>query len=94
MANHKSALKRIRQNQKRRLRNKTRKTRIKNLSKAVEAAIAEKAPEKAQSCLKEAQKYIEKIGHRKGTLHRRTASRKISRLTRKVNALLKKAASA
>ena len=84
----------MRQNQKRRLRNKTRKTRIKNLTKAVEAAIVEKAPEKAQSCLKEAQKYIEKIGHRKGTLHRRTASRKISRLTRKVNALLKNSASA
>lgn len=84
----------MRQNQKRRLRNKTRRTRIKNLSKAVETAIAEKAPEKAQSCLKEAQKYIEKIGHRKGTLHRRTASRKISRLTRKVNTLLKKADSA
>jgi len=67
-----------------------RKTRIKNLSKAVEAAIVENAPEKAQSCLREAQKYIEKIGHKKGTLHRRTASRQISRLTKKVNALLKR----
>ena len=94
MANHKSALKRVRQNEKRRLRNKTRKTRIKNLSKAVETAIAEKTPEKAESYLKEAQKYIEKIGHKKGTIHRRTASRKISRLTRKVNALLKKSVSA
>ena len=93
MANHKSALKRVRQNAKRRIRNKMRKTRIKNLSKAVEAAIVENAPEKAQSCLREAQKYIEKIGHKKGTLHRRTASRQISRLTKKVNALLKKSAS-
>lgn len=92
MANHKSALKRVRQNQKRRLRNKMRKTRIKNLTKAVEVAIAENAPEKAKECLHRAQKYIEKIGHKRGTLHRKTASRKVSRLTRKVNALLKKTA--
>ncbi len=93
MANHKSALKRARQNQKRRLRNKMRKTRIKNLTKAVEAAIAEKAPEKALDCLKKAQSYIDKIGHKRGTLHRRTASRKVSRLYKKVSALLKETSS-
>ncbi len=89
MANHKSALKRVRQNRKRRLRNKMRKTRIKNLTKAVEAAIAEKAPELAMEKLKQAQSYIDKIGHKRGTLHRRAASRKISRLFKKVNSMLK-----
>ncbi len=93
MANHKSALKRVRQNKKRRLRNKMRKTRIKNLTKAVEAAIAEKAPELALERLKKAQSYIDKIGHKKGTIHRRTASRKISRLYKKVSSLLKATAS-
>ncbi len=93
MANHKSALKRVRQNKKRRLRNKIRKTRIKNLTKAVEAAIAEKAPEIAMERLRKAQSYIDKIGHKKGALHRRTASRKISRLYKKVSNLLKAASS-
>ncbi len=91
MANHKSALKRVRQNSKRRLRNRIRKTRIKNLTKAVEAAIAEKAPELAMERLRKAQSYIDKIGHKKGTLHRRTASRKISRLYRKVSSLVRAA---
>ncbi len=93
MANHKSAEKRARQNLKRRLRNKMRKTRIKNLTKAVIAAIEEKQPEKALECLRKAQSYIDKIGHKKGTLHRRTASRKVARLSKKVSALLKETAS-
>jgi len=93
LANHKSALKRVRQNQKRRHRNRMRKTRIKNLSKAVEAAIAERAPDKALKCLREAQSYLDKIGHKRGTMHRKTASRKLARLTKKVNALLKSSAS-
>ncbi len=92
MANHKSALKRVRQNKKRRLRNKMRKTRIKNLTKAVEAAIADKAPELAMEKLRQAQSYIDKIGRKKGTLHRRTASRKVSRLYKKVSNLLKASA--
>ncbi len=89
MANHKSALKRVRQNNKRRLRNKMRKTRIKNLSKAVHKAVEEKSPEKALELLRSAQRYIDKIGKKRGTLHRKAASRKVSRLTLKVNALLK-----
>lgn len=93
MANHKSAEKRARQNLKRRLRNKMRKTRIKNLTKAVLAAIEEKQPEKALEYLKKAQSYIDKIGHKKGTLHRRAASRKVARLSKKVSILLKETAS-
>ncbi len=86
MANHKSALKRIRQNEKRRARNKIRKTRIKNLIKKVENAVAEKSLENAQTAFIDAQKYIDKIG-RKPTLHRKTASRKVARLARLVNSL-------
>ena len=86
MANHKSALKRIRQNEKRRMRNKIRKTRIKNLIKNVESAVAEKSQENAQKALLAAQKYIDKIG-RTSTMHRKTTSRNVSRLTRLVNSL-------
>ncbi|NPA94824.1 MAG: 30S ribosomal protein S20 [Thermodesulfobacteria bacterium] len=93
MANHKSAIKRVRQNKKRRLRNKMRKTRIKNLTKAVEAAIAENAPEVALERLRKAQSFIDKIGRKKGTIHRRKAARKVSRLYKKVSTLLKTASS-
>lgn len=89
MANHASALKRVRQSQKRRMRNKMRKTRIKNLIKAVEAAVMENAVEQAQENLKKAQAYIDKIGRKKGTLHRKNASRKVSKLAKKVDNLLK-----
>ena len=86
MANHKSALKRIRQNKKRRLRNRVRKTRIKNLIKGVESAVAEKSYDNAQAAFLAAQKYIDKIG-RTPTLHRKTAARKVARLARLVNSL-------
>ncbi len=90
MANHKSALKRIRQNKKRRMRNKSRKTRVKTCIKAVLAAIEEKSPEKALEALRKAQKIIDQTAA-KGTLHKRNAARKISRLTKKVAALQKAA---
>ena len=47
MANHKSAIKRARQNQERRLRNRMVKTRVKNVTKAVRAAVAENPAEAA-----------------------------------------------
>ncbi len=71
------------------MRNKMRKTRIKNLIKAVEAAVMENAVEQAQENLKKAQAYIDKIGRKKGTLHRKNASRKVSKLAKKVDNLLK-----
>lgn len=86
MANHKSALKRIRQNEKRRLRNKVSKTRIKNLIKNVESAVSEKSQEGAQKALLAAQKYIDKMG-KTSVMHRKTASRKVARLSRMVNSL-------
>ncbi len=91
MANHKSAIKRIRQNRKRRMRNKMRKTRVKNCIKAVRAALEERSVEKAVEALRTAQKVIDKTAA-KGTLHWRNAARKISRLSRKVAALQKEAA--
>ena len=88
MANHKSALKRARQNKERQLRNNSKKTRIKNVVKALEAAIAEKSPAEVQEHMRLAQKAIAKTAA-KGTIHKRTASRNISRLSRKVQVLIK-----
>ncbi|NDY43051.1 30S ribosomal protein S20 [Dissulfurirhabdus thermomarina] len=87
MANHKSALKRDRQSKARRLRNKARKTRVKNLVKSVQAAIAERKPEEARQLLRLAQKTLDKTAA-KGTIHWRAAARKVARLSRKVHALV------
>ena len=82
MANHKSALKRTRQNEKRRLRNKSNKTQVKNQVKATRLAASEN-PEQAAETLKNAMRVINKAAS-KGTLHKKTASRKIARLSRQV----------
>ena len=87
MANHKSALKRARQNEERRQRNRARKTRMKNVVKAVEQAIATNDRDLALDRLKEAVSIIDKTAS-KGVIHRNKAARKISRLTRHVNDLV------
>jgi small subunit ribosomal protein S20 len=86
LANHKSALKRAQQNEIRRIRNKAVKTRVKNVSKSVRLAVGENAPEKSAEQLNVATATIDKAA-KKGVLHRKTASRKISRLTKLVNKL-------
>ena len=91
MANHKSALKRARQSEDRRLRNRSRKTRMKNVLKVVEEAVAEKSAEAAATALKDAVSILDKAAG-KGLIHKNKASRKISRLTRRVNALTAKPA--
>ena len=84
MANHQSALKRARQNEKRRLRNKSTKTRIKNIVKGVRFSVSEKSEEAVLSELNTAKSIIDKAA-KKGVIHKKTASRKISRLSRLVN---------
>ena len=86
MANHKSALKRNRQNVKRNARNTGYRTQVKNLTKKVLAAVEEKDQAKAEAAMKEAARTISQVG---GTsvLHKRAASRKISGLAKKVSQL-------
>ena len=84
MATHKSAIKRNRQNAKKALVNQMRRTRIKNLTKEVLAAVESGDQEAAQEALKKAVPLIQRAASR-GTLHRNTASRKVSRLTKQVN---------
>jgi len=80
MANHKSALKRIRQNDKRRLRNRVQRGNMRASIKAVRTSLEEGNLEQAQGQLLKAIALIDS-STTKGVLHRNTASRKISRLT-------------
>ena len=80
MANHKSAIKRARQNETRRLRNKTNKTRVKNVIKTTREA-AGAVTEESQDKLREAMRVIDRAAS-KGAMHRKTASRRIARLSR------------
>ena len=84
MANHKSAEKRARQNEKRRIRNKSVKTGIKHVIQNVRLAAEGASKDKAATDLKSAQSMIDKAT-KKGIVHKRTAARKISRLTKLVN---------
>ncbi|MEJ2727985.1 MAG: 30S ribosomal protein S20 [Deltaproteobacteria bacterium] len=87
MANHKSAEKRARQNEKRRVRNKAMKTRIKHLTKEVRLASGEASKKEALDKLKAAQSIVDKA-LKKGVIHKKTAARKISRLSRLVNSIV------
>lgn len=84
MANHKSALKRDRQNKLRQLRNRSAKTRIKNVVKAFAEKVGANALEAAGAALSTAQAIIAK-GAGKGVIHKNKASRKISRLAKQLN---------
>jgi small subunit ribosomal protein S20 len=86
MATHKSALKRSKQSKEKRLRNRNIKSNLKTTMKAVSAAIEGKDPKKAQEVLSQVTPVINKAAS-KGVIHKKNAARKISRLTRKVNAL-------
>lgn len=91
MANHKSALKRNRQNAVRRARNRTIRTKMKSYIKRIDAAIEENSVDNAQLALKEAVPVIMKAAS-KGTLKKENASRKVSRLTKRVNKFVASAA--
>jgi len=86
LANHPSALKRARQNEVKRVRNKSSKTRVKKAVKEVRAAIAANSAEQAQQSFKEAVSVIQKTAS-KGVIHKNQASRRISRLARGINRL-------
>ena len=84
MANHKSAKKRAKQSQVRRLRNRSVKTALKTLEKQLHAA-KEAGADNKDEIMRKTQSAIHKAA-KKGVLHKRTASRKISRLYKFINA--------
>ena len=84
MAHNPSAKKRIRQAVKSEEINRARKSRIRTFIKKVELALASGDAEAAQSALRAAEPEIRR-GVNKGVLKLNTASRRISRLSKKVN---------
>ena len=86
MANHKSALKRIKQNEQRNERNRHVRATLRTFIKRVREAVAKKDQETAKAALVAAIPVIDSAAS-KGVIHRATASRNVSRLTRLVNTL-------
>jgi len=84
LANHKSAIKRAKQSQGRRLRNRSAKTTLKTLEKKLRA-VKEAGGENADEILRKNQSALHKAA-KKGIIHKKTASRKISRLFKFMNA--------
>ncbi len=79
-----SAIKRARQAERRNTRNKVERSKLKSAVKAVETAGKDEAVALLLSAVK-----VISSARSKGIIHRNTAARKISRLTRKVNAASK-----
>ncbi len=86
MAHHASAKKALRQNVKQNARNKSRSSDIKTFVKKVEAAIVAKDISLAQDIFRIAQAKIMK-GAKKNLMKPNTASRKVSRLAKKIKAI-------
>ena len=81
-----SAIKRARQAVKRNLRNRSVMSSVRTIVKKAETAITSGSKEEADKALIQATKALSRAAS-KGVIHKNTASRNISRLTRKVNAL-------
>jgi len=88
MANHASAKKRIRRNDKRAVMNTARRGRTRTFVKKVELAIAEGDAKKATEALRLAQPELAR-GVVKGLMHKNAAARKMSRLSARIKAMKK-----
>lgn len=86
MANTPQAKKRIRRNANRAAINHSRVSRIRTMIKAVESAVVEGNKDAAQTALTQAQPELFR-GVARGVIHKNTASRKFSRLAKRVAAL-------
>jgi small subunit ribosomal protein S20 len=86
MANHQSALKRIRQNQKRYLHNRTFRNRARTLVKKAEAAISSGDLDTAREATRSAVRDLDKLASR-GVVKKENAARRKSRLMRKLASL-------
>ena len=84
MPNHKSAEKRVRQSEKRRVINRSHRTKVRTYIKKVRAALDSGKSDEIQSVLPEAISVIDK-SVQKGVMHKNAAARFKSRLTLKAN---------
>ncbi len=85
MANHKSAMKRARQTIVRTERNRVVKSRVRTAVRQFRDAIADGKLEEADALLKTATRELRKASS-KGVFHKRTVSRRVSRLVQGLNA--------
>ena len=88
MAHSLSAQKRVRQTEKRAARNKARKAMIKDDTKAFNAALAAGNASDAKKALNTLVSTLDRL-KTKPTIHKNTAARRRSRLTKRLNALAK-----
>lgn len=86
MANHKSAIKRIRQNAKRRDYNRTFRNRARTFVKKARTEIEDGSVQTAETATKLAIQDLDKAAS-KGIIHKRNAARRKSRLMKQLNAL-------
>ncbi len=86
MANTPQARKRIRRNDRRAVINGARVSRIRTFVKQLETALASGDKDEAKAALQKVQPELAR-GVSKGVLHKNTASRKLSRLSKRVAAL-------
>jgi small subunit ribosomal protein S20 len=86
MANTKSAKKAARQTVRRTNANKGRRSRARSYARKVEEAIEAGDKKAAATALKEAEPVLARTAQ-KGLVHRKTASRKVSRLAKRVSAM-------
>ncbi len=86
MPNIKSAIKRVRQTEKRTARNRVRKERLKQTLKAFNRAIEAGEGSKAQELFKKASNLVDKAGN-KGILHKNAVNRKKSQLALKLHTI-------
>lgn len=86
MANTKSAKKAVRQISRRTAVNKTRRSNMRSYLRKVEEAIASGDKDAAQAALRVAEPVVARTAQL-GILHRRAASRKVSRLAKRVGAM-------
>lgn len=84
MANIRSQIKRNRQNEKRRLRNKQVRSELKTRSRRVQEAIASGDADRVEAALRNAGKAFDKAAA-KGVIHKNKAANAKSRLAKKVN---------
>ncbi len=87
MANHKSAIKRIRQNTKENLKNRARTHRVKSFLSKFEEAISNKSKDDIVTTLRNVQSEL-MVAVNKGVFAKTTVSRKISRLTKRAKAII------
>ncbi|MBA9085144.1 small subunit ribosomal protein S20 [Fontibacillus solani] len=90
MPNIKSAIKRVKTNDKRRALNASQKSALRTVVKAADAALANNEVETAKTAFAAATQKLDKAVT-KGLIHKNAAARKKSRLAKKLNALTSQA---